>query len=151
MRNDETCCSNPPVAIQQQIDVLDGGVGRTQHVGLEDDGRVVDVARDVKPSDRGELEITDVIQAYLDAGELTVESLGRGIAWLDAGTPESLHDASAFVHTIERRQGFKIACLEEIAYHNGWISEDELRARAKPLEKSGYGRYLLSLLDGEST
>jgi glucose-1-phosphate thymidylyltransferase len=111
------------------------------------DGRVVDVARDVKPSDRGELEITDIIQAYLDAGELTVESLGRGIAWLDAGTPESLHDASAFVHTIERRQGFKIACLEEVAYRMGFTSRETLARQAEEARSPEYGAYLASLLD----
>ena len=111
------------------------------------DGRVVDVAREVEPSARGELEITDVIQAYLDAGELTVTSLGRGIAWLDAGTPESLHDAAAFVHTIEKRQGFKVACLEEVAFRMGYTSREMLARQAKDAPSPVYGAYLASLLD----
>ena len=111
------------------------------------DGRVVDVARGVEPSARGELEITDVIQAYLDAGELTVEALGRGIAWLDAGTPESLHDASAFVHTIEKRQGFKVACLEEVAYRMGFTSRETLVRQSREARSPEYGAYLASLLD----
>ena len=111
------------------------------------DGRVVDVARGVEPSARGELEITDVIQAYLDAGELTVTPLGRGIAWLDAGTPESLHDAAAFVHTIEKRQGFKVACLEEVAFRMGFTSRDTLARQAKAAPSPEYGAYLASLLD----
>jgi len=111
------------------------------------DERVVDVARRVEPSERGELEITDVIQAYLDEGALTVESLGRGIAWLDAGTPESLHDASAFVHTIEKRQGFKVACLEEVAYRMGFTSRETLARQAREARSPEYGAYLASLID----
>ena len=111
------------------------------------DGRVVDVARGVEPSARGELEITDVILAYLETGELTVARLGRGIAWLDAGTPESLHDASAFVHTIEKRQGFKVACLEEVAYRMGFTSRDTLVRQAAEAPSPEYGAYLASLLE----
>lgn len=111
------------------------------------DGRVCDFARTLQPSDRGELEITDLNRLYLDAGELYVEALGRGTAWLDAGTQSSLLAASNFVETIEERQGFKICCPEEIAYHMGFISANELRNLATPLAKSGYGDYLLGLLD----
>ena len=112
------------------------------------DNDVIDIAKSVKLSARGELEITSVNQAYLERGDLQVQLLGRGFAWLDTGTHESLLEAGHFVHTIEHRQGLKVACPEEIAFHNGWISADELRARAAPLKKSGYGQYLLNLLDG---
>ena len=110
------------------------------------DGQVVDVARTVAPSARGELEITDVIRSYLDRGELHVEALGRGIAWLDAGTPDSLHEASAFVHTVEKRQGFKIACPEEVAFRMGYITDEELERLAATAPSDDYGRYLRSLL-----
>ncbi|NMG46002.1 glucose-1-phosphate thymidylyltransferase RfbA [Aromatoleum toluvorans] len=112
------------------------------------DNDVIDIAKAVKPSERGELEITSINQAYLERGDLQVQLLGRGFAWLDTGTHESLLEAGHFVHTIEHRQGLKVACPEEIAYHNGWINADELRERAAPLKKSGYGQYLLNLLDG---
>jgi len=110
------------------------------------DNQVVDFARQVKPSSRGELEITAINQMYLERGELTVELLGRGFAWLDTGTHDSLVEASMFVQTVEKRQGFKIACLEEIAWRNSWLSDDQLRAAGEALTKTGYGQYLLDLL-----
>ena len=110
------------------------------------DSRVVEIAAGLKPSARGELEITDVNRAYLERGELEVIPMGRGLAWLDTGTHESLLDASQFIETIERRQGLKIACLEEIAYRSGYINASQLEALAKPLAKSGYGEYLLRVL-----
>ena len=109
------------------------------------DNRVVDIAEKLRPSNRGELEITDVNRKYLEWGELKVIPLGRGHAWLDAGTHESLLEASHFVETIERRQGWKIACPEEIVWHMGYISTAKLRALARPLAKSSYGEYLLRL------
>ncbi|GAA3910821.1 glucose-1-phosphate thymidylyltransferase RfbA [Litoribacillus peritrichatus] len=111
------------------------------------DDKVVDIARGVKPSARGELEITDIIDAYLKAGELNVEIMGRGTAWLDTGTHDDLLAAAQFISTVEKRQGLKINCPEEIAYRNGWISDKSLKAIAKPLIKSGYGKYLLKLID----
>ena len=110
------------------------------------DNQVVDIARNITPSARGELEISCVNEAYLSKGDLRVEILGRGFAWLDTGTHDSLMEASQFVQTVEHRQGFKIACLEEIAYLNGWLSADALRARGELLSKTGYGQYILSLL-----
>ncbi|HRW29596.1 MAG TPA: glucose-1-phosphate thymidylyltransferase RfbA, partial [Emcibacteraceae bacterium] len=112
------------------------------------DNDVIDIAKAIKPSARGELEITDVNRAYLDRGDLNVSLLGRGFAWLDTGTHDSLMDAGHFVQTIEKRQGFKIACLEEIAYSKGWISNDQLRERAGFYGKTDYGRYLGRLADG---
>lgn len=112
------------------------------------DNEVVAVAKDVKPSSRGELEITSVNQAYLDRGDLNVEILGRGFAWLDTGTQESLLEASMFVQTIEHRQGFKIACLEEIAFNNHWLDAAALKNKGEALAKNGYGQYLLSLAAG---
>jgi glucose-1-phosphate thymidylyltransferase len=111
------------------------------------DGRVVDYARDVKPSWRGELEITDVSARYLGQGALNVERMGRGFAWLDTGTFESLIDAATFVQTLEQRQGMKIACPEEIAYRSGFITRSQLLALAAPLQKSGYGEYLQRIAD----
>ena len=110
------------------------------------DERVVDVARAVKPSPRGELEITDVNRAYLERGELHVEMLGRGDAWLDTGTHDSLVDATQYIQAIEKRQGLKICCPEEIAWRNGWIDDARLQALAEPFRKSGYGEYLLAIL-----
>jgi glucose-1-phosphate thymidylyltransferase len=109
------------------------------------DNDVIAIARDLKPSARGEYEITDVNRAYLDQGRLHVEVLPRGTAWLDTGTFDSLADATSFVKTIEARQGFKIGCPEEAAWRRGFLTDDELRQRAEPLAKSGYGEYLLSL------
>lgn len=108
---------------------------------------VVKVAKEIKPSARGELEITTVNQHYLKEGELHVEKLGRGFAWLDTGTHESLSEASTYIETIEKRQGLKIACLEEIAYENGWIDADKVRELAEPMKKNQYGQYLLNMLE----
>lgn len=109
------------------------------------DNDVIEIAKQVTPSRRGELEITSVNQAYLERGDLNVEILGRGFAWLDTGTHESLLEAGMFVQTIEHRQGFKIACLEETAFANGWLDVDALRRTGNALAKNSYGRYLLSL------
>ena len=109
--------------------------------------KVVEVAKGVKPSARGELEITTVNQHFLADGELLVQTLGRGFAWLDTGTHDSLSEASNFVEVIEKRQGLKIACLEEIAYQNGWIDAERLRVLAQPMAKNQYGQYLLQIID----
>lgn len=113
------------------------------------DNKVVDIAKAVKPSSRGELEITDVNRAYLEQGLLNVNLLGRGFAWLDTGTHESLLEAAQFVETIEKRQGYKIACLEEIAYNQGWLSKSELEQQARDLRKNSYGDYLNALALGK--
>jgi glucose-1-phosphate thymidylyltransferase len=110
------------------------------------DNSVVDIARDLKPSPRGELEITDINKIYLERGELNVQRMGRGYAWLDTGTHESLVDAGMFVKTIEDRQGLKIGCVEEVAYHTGLISKEQLKKLAEPLLKNNYGRYLLNII-----
>jgi glucose-1-phosphate thymidylyltransferase len=115
------------------------------------DEQVVDIAASLKPSARGELEITDVNTAYLERGQLFVERLGRGFAWLDTGTPESLSEASAFVHALEKRQGYRIACPEEVAFRMGFISRDDLIGLSQQLGKSAYGQYLLELTDGADT
>ena len=112
--------------------------------------KVVRVARDVKPSARGELEITSVNQAFLSDGELKVRTLGRGFAWLDTGTHDSLSEASTFIEVIEKRQGLKVACLEDIAYRKGWISNSKLRELAQPMAKNQYGQYLLRVADDKS-
>ncbi len=111
------------------------------------DGRASDLAAGLKPSPRGELEITDLNRCYLEADALHLEKMGRGYAWLDTGTHESLVEASSFIETIEKRQGLRVSCPEEIAYFNGWIDADQLRELARPLAKNGYGQYLLGLLE----
>ena len=109
--------------------------------------KVVEVAKSLKPSARGELEITSVNQRFLADGELKVQTLGRGFAWLDTGTHDSLSDASVYIETIEKRQGLKVACLEEIAYRNGWITADHLRELARPMLKNQYGQYLMKVAE----
>ena len=114
------------------------------------DNQVLDIAKNLKPSPRGELEITDVNKAYLERGQLDVELLGRGFAWLDTGTHESLHEAASFIETVQKRQNLKIACLEEVAYRMGYIDRDQLRKLAQPLKKNDYGQYILRLADEEA-
>ena len=111
------------------------------------DAAVVDIARSLKPSPRGELEITDLNRHYLHAGTLNVETMGRGMAWLDTGTPDALLEAASFIATLERRQGLKVACPEEVAYRAGYIDAQQLRDLALPVRKNGYGDYLLRILD----
>lgn len=113
------------------------------------DNQVVEIAKGVKPSDRGELEITSINNTYLTQGNLQVERLGRGFAWLDTGTHDSLIEAGSYVQTVEHRQGLKVACLEEIGWRNGWMSDNELRKQGEILKKTQYGQYLLSLLSTE--
>ncbi|WP_284888336.1 glucose-1-phosphate thymidylyltransferase RfbA [Acinetobacter variabilis] len=110
------------------------------------DNNVIQIAKQVKPSERGELEITSINQAYLERGDLNVELLGRGFAWLDTGTQGSLLEAAQFVETLERRQGYKVACLEEIALNNGWLSKEQVLAIGHTMHKNGYGQYLISLV-----
>jgi glucose-1-phosphate thymidylyltransferase len=112
------------------------------------DNDVIDIAKSIKPSSRGELEITDINNAYKNRGNLNVELLSRGFAWLDTGTHDSLIEAGHFVQTVEHRQGLKLACLQEIAFHNGWINKDTLIRQAKELEKTNYGKYLARIVDG---
>jgi glucose-1-phosphate thymidylyltransferase len=114
------------------------------------DENVCDIAAQVQPSARGELEITDVNQHYLDAGQLHVELMGRGFAWLDTGTHDSLLEAGSFIATLQKRQGLQVACPEEIAYRNGWIDAEQVGRLAKPLAKNGYGQYLLNLIQRDS-
>ncbi len=113
------------------------------------DDRVCDIAGSIKPSARGEMEITDVNRVYLEEGGLTVETLGRGHAWFDTGTPDSLLEAAQYVQTLEKRQGYRIACPEEIAWRNGWINDAQLAALAEPLGKTGYGAYLKELAEAD--
>ena len=113
------------------------------------DNNVVEMAKEVRPSERGELEITTLNQMYLERGDLQVELLGRGFAWLDTGTHDSLIEASQFIHTIEKRQGMKVACLEEIAYRNKWLSAEGVATQAERLKKTEYGAYLKRLLNGD--
>jgi glucose-1-phosphate thymidylyltransferase len=110
------------------------------------DQHVCHIAADIKPSTRGELEITDVNRRYLEQGQLHVEIMGRGHAWLDTGTHDSLLEAASFIATLQKRQGLQVACPEEIAFRQGWINAEQLAALADPLKKNGYGQYLLSLL-----
>ena len=111
------------------------------------DNDVIEIAKKVKPSDRGELEITTVNQMYMERGDLNVELLGRGFAWLDTGTHESLLEAAQFVETIEKRQGYKVACLEEIALNNGWLTKQQVLTAGQSMSKNAYGQYLISLVD----
>ena len=111
--------------------------------------KVVEVAKSVRPSARGELEITSVNQSFLEDGELMVETFGRGFAWLDTGTHDSLSEASTFIEVIEKRQGLKIACLEAIAFEKGWITAERLRELAVPMAKNPYGQYLLKIAEGK--
>lgn len=113
------------------------------------DNRVVEIAKQVKPSVRGELEITSINQAYLERGDLDVKLLGRGFAWLDTGTHESLHEASSFVESIQNVQGLKVACLEEIAWRNGWVNDSDINKLAVPMLKNDYGKYLRNLIDDQ--
>ena len=111
------------------------------------DSDVVDIAKSIEPSDRGELEITDVNRIYLERGLLEVHRMGRGMAWLDTGTHDSMLEAAHFIQTLEKRQGLKVACPEEIAWQKNWIDDEQLQALAQPLRKSGYGEYLMSVLE----
>lgn len=114
------------------------------------DNDVIEIAKTIKPSERGELEITSINQAYLKRGDLRVELLGRGFAWLDTGTHESLADAGQYIRTIEKRQGYKVACIEEIAHYKGWITDEELIELAQPLKKTEYGQYMIDMATVES-
>ena len=122
------------------------GLAQAFLIGADFLDSVVERARQVRPSARGELEITSLNQMYLEEGALTVELMGRGMAWLDAGTFDSLHEAGSYIRTLEQRQGLKVGCPEEVAWRQGWINDDQLEALAQPLRKSGYGAYLLQML-----
>ncbi len=113
------------------------------------DNDVVEIAKTIQPSERGELEITSINQVYLERGDLKVEVLGRGFAWLDTGTHESLADASQYIQTIEKRQGYKVACIEEVAYYKGWITSEQLIELAEPLKKTEYGQYMIEMADSK--
>ena len=115
------------------------------------DGSIVDIAKNIKPSERGELEITEINKLFLDEGALDVEIFGRGVAWLDTGSHQSLLEAGNFINIIEKRQGFKVACIEEIAWRNKWISSEKLLEIALALKNTGYGNYLLDLLDQKTS
>ena len=113
------------------------------------DEQVCDIAADIRPSARGELEITDINARYLDQGQLNVEIMGRGYAWLDTGTHDSLLEAGQFIATLEKRQGLKVACPEEIAFRAGWISREQLESMARPMLKNGYGAYLMQIVNSQ--
>ena len=138
--------NNKAISIEEKPEKPKSNIAATGLYFFDND--VVEIAKQVKPSLRGELEITSVNQAYLERGDLNVELLGRGFAWLDTGTHESLLEAGSFVQTIEHRQGLKVACLEEIAFNNGWLSKALLREHGQALSNNGYGQYLLKLVGG---
>ena len=137
-----------PIAIDEKPEELRSNLAVTGLYVYDND--VVEIARSIRPSARGELEITDVNRAYMERGDLRVQKLGRGVAWLDTGTPQALLEASEYVRSLERRQGLQIACLEEIGYRNGWIARAELRQSAERFANSDYGKYLAKLLESEA-
>jgi glucose-1-phosphate thymidylyltransferase len=136
--------NNKAISIEEKPEIAKSDFAVTGLYFYDND--VIEIAKNIKPSERGELEITSVNNEYLKRGDLNVELLGRGFAWLDTGTYDSLMDAGQYVQTIEKRQGFKIACLEEIAFSQGWLSAEQVKAIAKPLMKNSYGKYLLDLV-----